>query len=58
MVPIKNTEDIKIDKSLNWKLAKVINLDKLLAKIQIEDQEIAAEMDLAVRPVPRLMPVS
>jgi penicillin-binding protein 1A len=28
------------DKSLNWKLAKVINVDKLILKIEIENKEI------------------
>jgi len=28
------------DRSLNWKLAKVINVDKLLVKIEIENKEI------------------
>ncbi len=36
----KNIKEFVPDKSLNWKLAKVIELNKLSAKIEIEDKEI------------------
>ncbi len=37
---IKKIKELKIDKSLNWKLAKVIKINKLSIKIQTEDKEI------------------
>jgi len=37
---IENIKELKIDKSLNWKLAKIIDLEKLSAKIETEDKEI------------------
>jgi len=36
----KNIENLNIDKSLNWKIAKVIGFDKLLLKIETENKEI------------------
>ena len=36
----KNINDLMIDKSLNWKLAKVIDIEKLTIKIETEDKEI------------------
>ena len=36
----KNIQELTLDKSLNWKLAKVINVDKLTAKIETENKEI------------------
>tara|TARA_B100000029_G_scaffold347442_1_gene339776 strand:+ start:3428 stop:5782 length:2355 start_codon:yes stop_codon:yes gene_type:complete len=36
----KNTKDLIIDKSLNWKLAKVIDVEKLVVKIETRDKEI------------------
>ena len=36
----KNIQEFVPDKSLNWKLAKVINVDKLSVKIEIENKEI------------------
>ncbi len=36
---IKNLENFKIDKSLEWKLAKVIHVDNLKIKIETEDKE-------------------
>ena len=45
-IPNKNwidlVKDSKIDKSLNWKLAKVIHLDELLVKIETEDNEVGS----------------
>ena len=35
-----NTQQLTPDKSLNWKLAKVIDVNKLTLKIEIEDKEI------------------
>jgi len=35
-----NIQEFVPDKSLNWKLAKVINVDKLILKIEIENKEI------------------
>ena len=37
---LKAVKELKIDKSLNWKLAKVLDLNKLSAKIETQDQEI------------------
>ena len=37
---LKNINDLMIDKSLNWKLAKVIDIEKLTIKIETEDKEI------------------
>jgi len=37
---IKKAEDLIIDKSLNWKLAKVIEVEKLVVKIETQDKEI------------------
>jgi len=37
---ISKTSNFKVDKNLNWKIAKVINLDKLSLKIEIENKEI------------------
>ena len=36
---VKYVKDLKIDKSLNWKLAKVINVNKMSVKIETIDQE-------------------
>lgn len=36
----KNIQELTLDKSLNWKLAKVIDVDKLTAKIETENKEI------------------
>ena len=36
----KNIQELTPDKSLNWKLAKVIDLDSLTAKIETENKEI------------------
>ena len=36
----KNIQELTLDKSLNWKLAKVISVDKLTAKIETENKEI------------------
>jgi len=35
-----NIQEFIPDRSLNWKLAKVINVDKLILKIEIENKEI------------------
>jgi len=35
-----NIQEFVPDRSLNWKLAKVINVDKLIVKIEIENKEI------------------
>ena len=35
-----NIQQLTPDKSLNWKLAKVIDVNKLILKIEIEDKEI------------------
>jgi len=35
-----NIQELISDRSLNWKLAKVIELNKLIAKIEIENKEI------------------
>jgi len=35
-----NIQEFVPDKSLNWKLAKVVNVDKLTLKIEIENKEI------------------
>ena len=37
---IKEVNDFIPDKSLNWKLAKVINVNKLIVKLEIENKEI------------------
>jgi len=37
---IKDAEFLVIDKSLNWKLAKIIEVKKLTAKIETQDKEI------------------
>ena len=37
---VEKTKDLKIDNSLNWKLAKVVEINLLSAKIQTEDKEI------------------
>ena len=37
---LKYVKDLKVDKSLNWKLAKVINITNLSAKIEIDNKEI------------------
>ena len=37
---LKETQEFKIDKSLSWKLAKIINIDKLSVKIETENKEI------------------
>ena len=37
---IKNINDLKIDRSLNWKVAKVIEIKKLIIKIETQDKEI------------------
>ena len=37
---ISKTTNFKVDKNLNWKIAKVIDLDKLSLKIEIENKEI------------------
>ena len=37
---LANSKELLIDKSLNWKLAKVIYVDKLSVKIETEDKEI------------------
>jgi penicillin-binding protein 1A len=37
---IKEVKDFIPDKSLNWKLAKVINVNKLIVKLEIENKEI------------------
>jgi len=37
---LKNLDELMTDKSLNWKLAKVIHINKLSAKIETEDKEI------------------
>ena len=37
---VKKYKDLKIDKSLNWKLAKIIEINSLTAKIETEDKEI------------------
>ena len=36
----KKIEEFKLDKSLKWKLAKVINISKFSAKIEIESKEM------------------
>ncbi len=36
---VEKVQDFKIDKSLNWKLAKVIDLNKLSATIELENKE-------------------
>ena len=36
----KKIEEFKLDKSLKWKLAKVINISKFSAKIEIENKEM------------------
>jgi penicillin-binding protein 1A len=36
----KNIEEIILDKSLNWKVAKVININNLILEIEIENKEI------------------
>ena len=36
----KKIEEFKLDKSLEWKLAKVINISKFSAKIEIENKEM------------------
>ena len=36
----KYVKDLKVDKSLNWKLAKVIDINNLSAKIEIDNKEI------------------
>ena len=37
---IKKTDEYKIDRSLNWKIAKVLNVEDLLVKIETEDKEM------------------
>ena len=37
---IEKLKDLKLDKSLNWKLAKIIEKNKLIIKIETEDKEI------------------
>jgi len=37
---LKKVKDLQIDKSLNWKLAKIIEIKKLSVKIETEDKEI------------------
>jgi len=37
---VENFKELKIDKSLNWKIAKVIGVEELSAKIETQDQEI------------------
>tara|TARA_B100000965_G_scaffold405817_1_gene441392 strand:- start:155 stop:2512 length:2358 start_codon:yes stop_codon:yes gene_type:complete len=37
---VEKTKDLKIDNSLNWKLAKVVEINLLSAKIKTEDKEI------------------
>tara|TARA_E500000331_G_scaffold15165_1_gene13286 strand:+ start:270 stop:2627 length:2358 start_codon:yes stop_codon:yes gene_type:complete len=37
---IKDSELLTIDKSLNWKLAKILEVNNLTAKIQTQDKEI------------------
>ena len=37
---LATSKELLIDKSLNWKLAKVIHVDKLSVKIETEDKEI------------------
>ena len=37
---LKNISELTIDKSLNWKLARVINVNKLSVKIETENKEI------------------
>ena len=36
---LKNFKKLKVDKSLEWKLARIIKIDTLLAKIELEDKE-------------------
>ena len=36
----KKIEEFKLDKSLKWKLAKVININKFSVKIEIESKEM------------------
>ena len=36
----KNADKFSIDKSLGWKLAKIISVDKLVLKIETENKEI------------------
>ena len=36
----KNIQELTLDKSLNWKIAKVIDVDKLTAKIETENKKI------------------
>ena len=37
---LSNIKELRIDKSLNWKLAKVIELEKMSIQIKTEDEEI------------------
>ena len=37
---LKKIDEYKIDKSLDWKIAKIIGLEKLVAKIETEDKEV------------------
>ncbi len=37
---VKKIKDLKIDKSLNWKIAKIVEVNKLSVKIETEDNEI------------------
>ena len=36
---VEHVKELRVDKSLNWKLAKVIDVNKLSVKIQIENKE-------------------